>query len=304
MDCNTERKNVSTLCNNDMGPLMQIGFANAAFKFSTLALAMELANWQAGIDSKNIYMLPKVASVESMDTEDLYDETSYRKAKVKSGKKGFKISYDTNLDLNAKIQSFESNGGLSVFMFFESGIIQGCRTSKGTDFKPIATSFINPENYKYNSSDKVGQTVVAFEFKDQRDINDFDFLAIVIPEKGTPAWDYTQLEPLTTAVIEIVSATATKITFKVFGEHIGNTAGVKIPIQGMVKENLIKTTTAGVSQAIATMTATVGVAGQYEANGTGFTTGFLDLVAPATARADANAIKGYESLAPVAVTIA
>ena len=296
MICTKTYLNPTTGCDEDLGPLMQVILASNTFQFNTQALAQELANWQSGIYSKNIYVLPVISAVELMNTDEIYDETPYRKMPVASGKMGWKVTFDAGIDLNTKLQSFSSNGDLSVFLAFKSGAIIGYKPLGGTSIKPLATSFVNAENYKFNDFAKVGGTTVAIELKDERQFNNWP--AVIIPELATTPWDYSQLESLKSVVLEIVTATATKITFKAYLQHVANDAGVKIPLQGAVAGDFALTTTAGVAQTISTLTATAGVAGQYEATGTGLVSGFLAMKAPSLATT-----KGYEGVTPVTVTI-
>lgn len=299
MSCDTNKAlHPTTGCNEDQGPLKKVAFVKMPFKFASLSLAMEYANWETAIQNEDIFILPDIANVEAMDTDDLYDETSYRKMKTASGKKGFKISYDANLDLNAKLQSFESNGGYGVFLMYESGLIEGCKTRSMSDFKPMRTSFTNAENFKPNSFDKVSTTIMTFELKDQKEMNDFGLVSVVLPQNAVIPWDYTQLASLKSIVLEIVSATATKIIFKAYELHIANGAGVKIATQGLVSGDVALTKTDGSAQTITTMPPTVGVAGQYEVNGTGLISGFLALKLPSLMLT-----KGYAGYEPAMVTI-
>ena len=297
MSCATKKyKHPTTRCNEDLGPLMQVILASNTFQFNTQALAQELANWQSGIYNSNIYILPIISAVELMNTDVVNHEPPYRKMPVASGKMGWKVSFDAGVDLNTKLQSLSSTGELGVFLAFKSGVIIGYKPLGGTAIKPLATSFINAENYKFNDFAKVGATTMAIELKDERQFNEWP--AVIIPELATIPWDYSQLESLKSVVLEIVTATATKITFKAYLQHVANDAGVKIPLQGAVAGDFALTTTAGVAQTISTLTATAGVIGQYEANGTGLVSGFLAMKAPSFATT-----KGYEGVTPVTVTI-
>lgn len=298
MGCTKTYLNPTTGCNEDLGPLMQVILASNTASFATQALAQELVNWQAGIQSKDYFILPIISSVELMNTEDIYDETPYRKMHVASGKMGWKVAFDAGIDLNTKLQSFTSNGSLSVFLAFKSGVIIGYKPVGGTAIKPFATSFVNAENYKFNDFAKVGTTTIAIELKDERQFNEWP--AVIIPENGVSSWDYSQLASLLTVQLEVIGATATKVTFKAFAKHVANDAGVKIqtPMLGLSVADMALTTTAGVAQTITTLVPTTGIAGQFEANGTALAGGFINLKSPSLMT-----LKGYEGGIPAVVTI-
>jgi hypothetical protein len=296
MSCTNSYLNPLTGCNEDLGLPMQLILVKKTFSFASISVAQALANWQTGIYSKDIFVLPLLASAEDNGTESTYEDTSWRKAKLRDGQMGFKVMYDAGIDLNTKLQSFGTAGELGVYIAFESGVILGYKNANTGKIIGFATNFVNPENYKFNFGTAIGKTSMVVSFKDARQFNQWP--AVIIPSLATPVWDYSDLASLQTVKLEVVTATATKITFKAYCDHVANDAGVKIPILGLVAGDFALTTTAGAAQTITTLTATSGVDGQYEANGTGLVSGFLTLKTPALAPT-----KGYEGLAPVTITV-
>jgi hypothetical protein len=275
---------------------MQLVLVKKTFSFASISVAQVLANWKAGIYSKDAFVLPLLSSAEANNTEAVYEDTAWKKSKVRDGLMGLKVMYDAGIDLNTKLQSFDTAGELGVYIAFESGVILGYKNANTGEVRGFTCNFINPENYQFNFGTAKGKTAMTVSFKDARQINQWP--AVIIPSLATPVWDYSDLTSLQTVKLEVVTATATKITFKAYCDHVANDAGVKIPILGLVAGDFALTTTAGAAQTITTLTATTGVDGQYEANGTGLVSGFLTMKTPALATT-----KGYEVLAPVTVTV-
>ena len=120
MSCNKSFLNPTTGCNEDLGLPKQLILVKKTFKFASITLAQAIANWNAGIYSKDLYVLPLLASVEANNTDAVYEDTPWSKYKVKDGIMGFKVMYDAGIDLNTSLQSFDSSGELGVYIAFES----------------------------------------------------------------------------------------------------------------------------------------------------------------------------------------
>ena len=300
MSCDTNQKNPTTLANCQLGLLSQFALIRKSKFFSTFTLAMVKANWDALVYSGDMFILPTLLSVESADEETVYQKTDLKEVFVRGGQMSIKGAIDGSLDLHTKLRSLSSSGEWAVILLFEDENVAIGYNPLGTEeFRGLDVDTIQFEKYKRGTGSEIGQTPFRIAFKDATQFNDNP--GVVMPDNAIAPWSVNSLESLRTIELGIVSATATKITFRAFDSNLGVKSGVKIPLLGLVAGDFILAKTDLSLQTITTLTATTAIDGtpQYEAAGTGLVTGTLTFKTPTLMTT-----KGYSIKAPVAVTIA
>ena len=299
MSCSNEIKNPTTLANCQLGLLSGIGLIRKSKFFATFTAALVKANWDALVETGDAYILPTLLMSEPADEETVYQKTDLKEMYVREGQMSIKGSFDSSLDLHTKLRTLSSSGEWAVVLFFsDENIIVGYNPKGTEEVRGLDVDTFQIEKYKQKTGSEVGQTPFRISFRDAKQFNNYP--AQLLLDNAVSPWSVNDLASLRTIQLEIVSATATKIIFRAYDANLGVKSGVKIPLYGLVKDDMILSKTDTTPQTIVTMPASTSIDGipQYEITGTGLVSGFLTFKTPTLMTT-----KGYSILVPVTVTV-
>lgn len=265
------------------------------FNFATMVDAVDETKWTDGVKAKTVFPFFGLDSYEDQSTDaTIYESPAQRRKLLRLGKKRFMFNFDLPLDAHKAMQSYR-NGDLRMFIVEEDGKIRGYNDA-GV-FKGFTTSLVNPGKMKEVAPDGNAPALTPL-YIDLENYREWD-------ENGDffyPTWEAANLEPLVPVSITVVSATASKVVVRV-GSQDGWEPATGLPrfvgIKGIVVGDFVFLKTNGTANTISTLTDNGD--GTYDLNGTGFTTGTVNLKSAATMGSTGLLI---DSNGAVAVTIA
>jgi hypothetical protein len=246
--------------------------------------AVDPTFWQTAITAgkaTRIYVWPTVKSYENLSEESVYEVTPLSSEFVRSGLYIFRMFFNDGLCTHRAM--FTHNGGNQrIWLLDINNNLLGTEKSNG-NFAGLTVQLLNTEKLILSDGSVSTKTPVYIVLADS---NEIDKAGIIFPAPFVP-----QLERLTDVELTIVDASATEVNVTVSNFCDGT------EVMGLLTADFIFLDAAGDAQ---TFTAAASADGSsYILSGTGLETGTLTLRAPSLLT-----VKAYESVGPVAVTIA
>ena len=287
VSCSTHVANtgVKDLC-QDLGPIA--GYMLCPYDYSiTEANARLKATWDTAIlaeKANRVYPFPPALGMTDNSEGTVYQDFALGRLFVKDGKTILQFSHQSS---RYKHEALKSHTGrkCSVVFFDQQGRIHGVVGSTASMFKAVNLSELTVEKIKMNDGSSQGtHTVVSMTFENP---NEWETKPAVI--SGLP-WEPSTLTGLIDVELSLVgTATTSGMVVKAVGARSG------YPFNGVVGDFEVRNS-AGVIQSLTSVTADQGVhtitatllAGAYT----------VALKAPSQMTT-----KGYESIAPISVTV-
>lgn len=228
------------------------------------------------------YLWPFAQTFENVSEAAVYQETPLSDLKVRDGKYRFRMGFAVDLCLHKAMYTHRSSGGKSAWYILDiEDDLYGTLDTNGNLYG-FVSSLVNTEKLVISDGSIATTSPLYIVLRNNKDLD--------LRGGRTDGSVLNLIQPLTDATLTVVGTpTATKIVISVLVSCDGT------PVNGLDVADFIKLTALGVSQTITSITEANGV---YTLNGTGFTTGTVDLDTP-----DTLTVPGYESDGPVTVTI-
>lgn len=253
---------------NPFKALKGVIFTLAEFSFADAEAFATKDNWVTGIKNGQVFPMPSLNTYENNSVEATYNESETQKRTLtRQGDYRYNYAWNLPFDTHKKLQSFR-NGALRAFHVDEAGNIMG--TVEDGEIKGFSIGMINPLKMQYvaASADTPALSRVEVDYDDYRE---WDAYGTYVES----AFSALKLEPLTDVNLEVVSSSASEVVVKVYSTSGLASDGTKamVGIPGIIEDDF----TVGFGTATGF---TDNEDGTYKFEGTGFTTGTIDLVAP------------------------
>lgn len=292
--CSDSLGNIGSMSCANMNPFLDavsLIFTSVGFEFATKTSFATLDDWQTGVRAKSIHPLHDIFEIEDESEESKYFESAGGLRIPRAlGHYRHKYNFNKPFEVHKVLQSFR-NANLRVFMVDAANNIYGY-SPDGTKVQGFSVAMLNPEKMKFALQDNTpAWSPVVLDLKDAKEWN----------EKGvyvTPGWLASELEGISTVVLSVVSAVATKVVLKVAyadGLQSDGTANL-VGIAGLVYGDFTFATTAPSPTGMID-----NLDGTYDFAGVGMTSGSVDLKTPANFVTTALFI---EASGPATITVA
>lgn len=263
------------------GPVIKYALATTEQEFATVTAAKTLATWKSDVALKKIIPLFDIEELAIGDTADTYFEGN-SKYKTANGKKIRTFNMMIGLPSHNAVTSYNGKK-MRLYEFTDKQEIKGV----STDGVKVKGQTVTIEVGKRVDAlkDKPAYTPITFTYEDYKEFeNDGHILR--------PDWSpVVEVKGIVDAVIEMVSASATSVKFKVLENDS------KDPITSLETADLTFKTALGVAVTHSFVAADAN--GIYEFTGTGFVTGNVIDGAGVLAKVE----DSYEVLAAKSITV-
>lgn len=185
------------------------------FKFSTLADAKQLVNWQLALQAaagNRMYKFPIKFGFEDASEEATREDGTIGVLPVRDGRMQWRFLHATDAELHKKLRSFRNSGGFSVILIDVNNNVY-MTSSDGIELKGISIQLLDVEKAKWNDGTAAYKTPVYMVFEDANELQEFLYVF-------TPSFNVMKsVESLTDAVISVVNSAAALINVKVNVKH-------------------------------------------------------------------------------------
>lgn len=228
------------------------------FKFSTIEDAKDIVKWNQAIAEKKVFPLYDAEEYAIADTEPTYWEGENTRIETSTGKKIRTFRSMISLCSYFNLKSFDGQE-VQVFEFTTDPGFKAVSTAN--DEIKGQTATINVGRLQDTTSDMPQSTVITVNYKDfnERENNGVDLRT---------EWNYLELFGIFDAFINVVSASATDIKFKVLA---GCGSGDDIVTEFKSSDVEVRDTSGAVVSVSFVEADSEGI---YTVTGTGLTTGY------------------------------
>jgi len=243
--------------------------------YTNLALQATFTN---AIKAGTMFVLQDLYEMEDQSTETQYYESpNERRIPRRNGKYRYLYKFILPFEVHKRLQSF-TNANVKVIPFDNDGNIK-VYSANGVLSTGFSVSMIKAEKMSEALPDGTPAfSPLVIDFDNAQEWNEYGVYV-------KPTWSPEDLRDLAPVDVAIVgSASATAFTASVYYDNGLSSDGSvnNVGIAGLVKADFLSLTAAGASQDSAIDTVTDNGDGTYTFACTGFATGTLTLVAPAS----------------------
>ena len=276
-------------CGKVLGYDKRFFLTKPTFSFASAAAAKLEANWDAGIDSKDIFPFPEVQELESQNVEATFYETPAGSTfKTKTEKRKTQYKFIESIGTHAAMKSY-SDREWNVFFITEKGYLRGNMQSNGTvKGLPISNFFVNAQETATIDSNPE-QTPVVMEFEDVDDW-DRDYYAAKISD----SFLLNLAAPYELFLNPVVGTAGTTVVFIINVRTVDNVA-----VDGLLVGDFVLKDATGTAVTIDSATADGTIEGKYTVTATDTMTSGTIEIKDVVTKADVK----YQSV-PYAVTTA
>lgn len=270
--CGNSRKNPISPCGEQDGQIKRAYFITTGTSFADQAEAKTLAAHQVKIQSGDEVPFPRHLTLEDRSSGVVNEQTPLGIGNVSQGTVEHALGIETNMDLYKRIESYTgSQSQYDVFYQTATGKFIFHKNADGT-IGGFEMDFVNTENPTTNDGSVSSKAILHVSL----DTNQWRKEAVSLK----PDFSVNKLKALSDVAIEVLTASATEITFKINKFSDSDDIEAANPIYGVDQvSDFALTTTAGAAQVIGGVSGgTQALGGIYTATGTTLESGFLDLV--------------------------
>lgn len=294
-NCATELANIGSLScdiNNKLSDIVSIILTKDTFFFASIADAVDKTKFEDYVRSKDIIPIHDIFEMDDQSEESQYYESpTGLRIPGRLGKNRLVFRFNKPFEVHKALQSYRGKK-FRMMMLDSSNNLIGY-SPDGVKFGGLALSMFNPEKLTMPGQDNTpAWTSIAVDIKDSKELN----------EKGyalRPGFFVTDILPVSTVEISVVSAIATKVVLKVgyFNGFAGDGSDDLVGISGILQDDFVFTGTTPTAAAMVD-----NGDGTYDFPGVGMVSGTVELKPPTTATTVGDPIETVGD--PVAITIA
>lgn len=266
MSCDVTGYTGSKYCKEKSLPQEPLGliFMSDSLEFTAADYLLK-AKWFEAINQQKAFPIMLSEEFTQNDTDPVYKEYgSGRRRNIDKGDYRFQMMFDKNQTIKKQLLKF--NGWSQRVAIVYKNTIRLQTLDDGVTMKGVPVSDVLIGKETLGDFGDVSMIPVDIDIKDQKSFNEYDY--------SMPLTWVDELDGLTPVTIEQVGAgSATAFSFKIYTTINGS----EYPISGLVEADFDADVTG--SPTIAENSST---AGQYDASGTGFATGTINLKDPAS----------------------
>ena len=264
------------------------------FTIATETLAKTLAPWTAGIQTRDVFPLPRVWSATEQSEKDAYETSPLGQKKLgKEGTYGAEYLLDAPLGMQIALRSF-NGADLRVMYVDINGNILGMSLD-GTIMKGFKVGMFHCEGMTNPITKEETKKVIVNVWEDTPSDRD-DYGVVVTPTAFNPL----ELEGLKDVDLTVVGTpTASSIVVD------AKTSLGQVGLSGLVVADFNVTTALGVTHALTSATESATIAGRYTlASSAAFVTADIVFLSPTGSPIGTPklSIAGYEGTDPVAIS--
>jgi hypothetical protein len=189
------------------GLTTKLYIAHASQRFATLAEFKDMTAWEAAITDKSVVPLFNVYEVASANTDAvIYETGNFVYTTKKEIKKMTSESY-LSLCSHRALKSFENSEYTQIYEVTEAGEILGVFDTDGVKIKGQDITNFDVAIRERPTNDKPAYSMVTITFRDFDELEDNGVIV-----KTT--WDPNMLNGIFQLQLQVITQTATEITFK------------------------------------------------------------------------------------------
>lgn len=293
-NCANELMNIGSLgcnINNKLSDIVSIILTKDTFFFDTIVDAVDKTKFEDYIRSKDIIPIHDVFEMDDQSEEaQYYESPTGLRIPGRLGKNRLVFRFNKPLEVHKALQSYRGKKFRMMLLDSSNNLIG--YSPDGVKFGGLKLSMFNPEKLMMPGQDNTpAWSSVVVDIKDPKELN----------EKGyalNPGFFVTDLLPVSTVEISVVSAIATKVVLRVgyFDGFASDGAEELVGVSGILQTDFVFTTT------IPTVAAMIDNGdGTYDFPGVGMVSGSVELKPPTTATTEGDPV---ETLTETTITIA
>jgi len=291
--CGNSNLNPSVACEQLDGQYKKAFLLKEGFSFSTQTLAKTKSEWETAIQSGDVIPFPDFHSIEPQNSGAVYDSTSLGDIPVSNGTISWLAKFKANYEMYQKLESYSGATTHTLVFATASGKLKMYKDPTSGVLSGFGLKVLNIENPDDNDGSVAEKAPVKITLDDIVEMRSYSLVF-------KPLFNPARLKALNDITLEVVSASATTITFKAYRASSNEDVQLANPQYGLVAADFSLKTTAGAEQSIASVSGgDVAASGLYTLSGTGLVTGTLDCVDPSLMTTT-----GLSNVAAVTVTIA
>lgn len=290
MECDVVKKNLGVSRCNKM-PEMPVGMITTPKDFkipaATLsdpaALLTFLQDALLAPAGERIYYWPEFKTVENISQEAVYEDSVLAYLPVRDGNYRWRFGIRENLCLHKAMYTHRASSGRAIIIDSENQLLLS-ETAEG-DGVGFSIQLLHTEKLIFNDGSVATKSPIVLALSNNKEL---DKSGIIIPFDN-----FAELYRIVDIKLKVVgSSSATTIVVDAAAECDAT------PLAGLVKDDFLLLTAAGVAQVITTAVEDPNIPGRYTLTGAAFVSGTLSTVPPSEL-----SVQAYESLTPVAITV-